>query len=146
MRTYIIGIAGNKNSGKDTVASIINYIFAKGINKVDYNDWYINKEIYDKEYYHRIIHFADGLKDVLSIIYNIPRSCFEDRKYKDDYYYCLNTNSFVDSDIAIKRNYNIIDINKLTRYHTLSDELEPYNESYNLIKLRSLMQYFGTDV
>ena len=73
MKNYVIGIAGQKHSGKDTVASMINYIFAIGISRVSYSDYLIRKASIEYTYKDRIVHFADGLKDVLSIIYNIPR-------------------------------------------------------------------------
>ena len=36
---YIIGIAGAKNSGKDTIANIISYIDNVGLSKATYRGW-----------------------------------------------------------------------------------------------------------
>ena len=63
MKNIIIGIAGQLNSGKDTVASMINYIHQQGVTKASYRDWQISQSHYDINFKHKIIHFADPLKD-----------------------------------------------------------------------------------
>lgn len=146
MMNYVIGIAGEKNSGKDTVASMINYIFAKGVTQANYSVYVISKAKYDNTYADRIYHFADPLKQVLSVIYNIPIECFYDRKYKDEYWYCFNTGAFLDTKTVIRSNYNIIEINDLTKLNTLKNELCDNKNKSTVIQLRTLMQYFGTDI
>lgn len=146
MKNYIIGIAGHKNSGKDITASMINYIFAVGVTKAKYMEWRTKRESFDATYADRIIHFADPLKDILSTLYNIPRSCFDDRKYKDEYWYCFKTNSFLDTKTVSGPGYNIIDYKNLNEHNTIKDELNTYDEMSNVIKVRTLMQYFGTDI
>lgn len=146
MKNFVIGIAGVKNSGKDTVASMINYIFAAGVSKAKYQDWVIKQAIYDNNYKDRIIHFADPLKDILSILYNIPREYFDDRKYKDELWYCLNTNTFIKN--ANQRPGNevaIIHIYTLKSF-SLNTYLRFNNDKLVCIKLRTLLQYFGTEV
>lgn len=140
---YIIGINGNKNSGKDTVASMINYIFAVGITKSNYSEWITKRVKYDLSYSDRIIHFADPLKDILSILYNIPRKYFDDREYKDELYYCINGNNFVDIK-KIKSNNNIITINDLEQFGY--NNCIKRNDELIFIKLRTLMQYVGTNI
>lgn len=146
MKNFVIGIAGVKNSGKNTVASMINYIFAVGVSKAKYQDWVIKQAAYDSNYKDRIIHFADPLKDVLSIIYNIPRKYFDDRKYKDELWYCFNTNSFIEN--ANQRPGNevvIVRIDTLKSF-SLNTYLKVNSDKLVCIKLRSLLQYFGTEV
>lgn len=145
MMNYVIGIAGEKNSGKDTVATMINYIFAKGVTQANYSDYVISKAKYDNTYADRIYHFADPLKQVLSIMYNIPIECFYDRKYKDDYWYCFNIGNFLDTKTVEKSKYNIIDI-KCLNNNSIKEELANHIFSFSVIRLRTLMQYFGTDV
>lgn len=147
MKSYIIGIAGKKNSGKDTVASIINYIFAKGITATTYRDWLLYKESRDAAYKHRITHFADALKDCLSIIYHIPRQYFDDREYKDNMYYNLRTGEFVRKDRVTQRgdHYFVIDIETLNN-SSIREQIETYDELFPLITLRTLMKYFGTNL
>ena len=87
MKECIIGIAGHKNSGKDTVASMINYIFVTGITRSNYADYVIRRKSIDISHKDRIIHFADSMKDAMSIIFSIPRSAFDDRVKKDNEYW-----------------------------------------------------------
>ena len=147
MKSYIIGLAGKKGSGKDTVASMINYIFAVGITKAKYSDWILKRTSYDETYKDRIIHFADSLKDCLSIIYNIPRKYFDNNKYKDKMFYSLTNNKLVGNINIFNRidNFNIID-NEVLKHSSIKDKLETYDELNNVITIRTLMQYFGTEV
>ena len=147
MKSYIIGLAGNKNSGKDTVASMINYIFAVGATKAKFAEWILKRVSYDETYKDRIIHFADSLKDCLSIIYNIPRSAFDDRHMKDEMYYSLISGNFISREIvnAYNSDYNVI-TNEILKHSSLKDELETYDELHHVITIRTLMQYFGTEV
>ena len=147
MKSYIIGLAGKKGCGKDTVASMINYIFAVGATKAKYSNWLVKRVSLDKTHKDRIIHFADSLKDCLSIIYNIPREYFDNRKYKDEMFYCLTTGKFIsEKDIErFKHGFNIITINTL-KNSSINYELETYDKLIPVIKIRTLMQYFGTNI
>lgn len=146
MKNVIIGIAGHKGCGKDTVASMINYIFAIGISKANYSDWITKRASIDNSYSDRIMHFADALKDVLSIIYCIPKKCFYDREYKDELYFNLKSYTFFKK-TSVENNQNaiVIDINML-KDSTINHILKHSNDKIVFIKLRTLMQYFGTDV
>lgn len=151
MKSYVIGINGKANSGKDTVATMINYIFSVGVTKANYTNFVIMKRSVEVEYADRIIHFADSLKDVLSIIFNIDRKYFDDRKYKDDYYYSLTTKEFVPEKlIKYKDTDYLIITNKLLKLFEsnggLANIIDHGTHSFKFIKLRTLMQYFGTDV
>lgn len=147
MKSYIIGLAGNKNSGKDTIASMINYIFAVGVTKAKYSDWVLKRASYDETYKDRIVHFADNLKDCLSIIYGIPRSVFDDRKMKDEMYYSLTTGKFIDKQAVTQRGDGFYVLtNEILKHSSIKDELETYDELNPLITIRTLMQYFGTEV
>ncbi len=143
MKQILIGIAGTANSGKDTVASMINYIHHYGVTKASYSNWLASKILYDDNFKHRIIHFADALKDCLSIMYNIPREYFDDRKKKDEEYYLLNERRFVDKN-SFKDKYYEITFESLGDY-SLNEII--YDDITNIgIKLRTLMQYFGTNI
>lgn len=147
MKSYIIGLAGNKNSGKDTVASMINYIFAVGITRAKFSDWMLKRVSYDETYKDRIIRFADNLKDCLSIIYNIPRCAFDDRMMKDEMYYSFATGRFINKQVVIQHpnDYNVI-TNEVLKHTSLKEEFETYDELRHVITIRTLMQYFGTEV
>lgn len=146
MKKFIIGIAGVKNSGKDTVASMINYIFAVGITRASYADYLIKRTSIDNTYKDRIVHFADGLKDILSYLYNIPRNMFDERHSKDNMYYNLKSCKFLpDYVVENKPDTEIITIDRLNSF-SLNTILECTKDKSVYIKLRTLMQYFGTNI
>lgn len=146
MKDCIIGIAGCKNSGKDTVASMINYIFATGITRSNYADYVIRRKSIDISHKDRIIHFVDSMKDVMSIIFSIPRSAFDDRIKKDNEYWDYFNRKFVTFGEVIRdKNYYIVDNiidNNLS--NIIQRSIAKQQNLY--IKLRLLMQYFGTDI
>lgn len=147
MKSYIIGIAGQKNSGKDTLVSMINYIFSAGITRANYSDWITKRITYDNKYQNRIVHFADSCKDALSIIFSIPRVLFDDRKYKDDLWYCFTSGNFVEDNIVNRVNDTHINITiDMLKNNSLSDIIKNNIGKFIYIKIRTLMQYFGTDV
>lgn len=61
---------------------MINYIFVTGITRSNYADYVIRRKSIDISHKDRIIHFADSMKDAMSIIFSIPRSAFDDRVKK----------------------------------------------------------------
>lgn len=133
----IIGIAGTLNSGKDTAASMINYIYYKFDNH-SYADYISDILKYDSILKYTNIHFADNLKKVLSIMFNIDINYFYDRDFKDNYYYVFSEREF---------------IKELNNYKEItSDDLKIMPLSCYIvkpdacIKLRTLLQYFGTDI
>lgn len=65
----VIGIAGEKLSGKDAVFKIIR----------NYNVMFQNKK------------FSYNLKNILSILIGVPLSRFEDTKFKEEFYYNTKT-------------------------------------------------------
>mgnify|MGYP004564357245 CR=1 FL=1 len=138
----VIGISGKLNAGKDTVASMINYIHKIGVNNATYAEWLIRKNSFDETYKDRIVHYADNLKDIISILYSIPRHLLDDRDFKDKLYYCINNNSFY-HDYDIKDKKYIITIDDLEAIN-----LKAYIDTYPVvyIKLRTLLQYIGTNI
>ena len=146
MKECIIGVAGRKNSGKDTVASMINYIFATGITRSNYANYVIQRKSIDISHKDRIIHFADSMKDAMSIIFSIPRSTFDDRVKKDNEYWDYFNRKFITfGEVIRNKNYYIVD-NIID--NNLSNIIQrSITKQQNLyIKLRLLMQYFGTDI
>lgn len=156
MKNCIIGIAGQKQAGKDTVANIISYIFRVGLAKANYTDWYKNlasNSVYAEQ---KKIHFADVLKQVLSLIYDIDIAYFNQHKYKDDMWYCLDTGKFISEEEVNNKVYHRIDINKLDQLMypgssikvtlAMNINIGHRGQMFNVIKLRTLLQYFGTDI
>lgn len=135
----ILGISGKAGAGKDTLASMILYIDKVGVAKANYRQWFANNKIVPEPNIN-LYHFGDYLKKVCSIIYNIPIEYFHSRLYKDSYWYCINEHTFYNDDSA-------------DRYYKVTiDMLENNNLAYYInkfkvvIKLRTLLQYFGTNV
>lgn len=132
----VIGIAGNINSGKDTVASILNYLFVVGKHKAKYSDWLIKQKVYDKNYSNRVIHFADSIKDNLSTIFGVSRELFDDRKYKDELWYVPSTGKFI-------KEKDVKDEHIKFTLETQSEAL--YNKNV-IVKLRTLIQLYAEHI
>lgn len=150
MKSFIIGITGAKNSGKDTIASIINYIFAVGTTRATYSDYLIKKVKIDNTYSDRIVHFADNMKDVMSIMFNIPRAAFDDRNKKDNEYWDYFGNCFINFAGVMRddKSFIIHNTDELDKDSTLADAVNwcDKEDKHLYIKIRTLMQYFGTDI
>lgn len=150
MKNFIIGIAGAKNSGKDTIASMINYIFAVGIASANYANYIIRKSNTDNINSDRIVHFADNMKDIMSIIFGIPRDAFDDRTTKDKKYWDYLNKRFVSFTNVMKdkNSFIINNTDELLYPNTLSEIIRTaIKEDKNIyIKVRTLMQYFGTNI
>lgn len=150
MKSFIIGISGAKNSGKDTIASMINYIFAVGITRATYGDYLIKKVKIDNTNADRVVHFADNMKDAMSIIFGIPRCTFNDRQKKDNAYWDYFNKTFVSFADVIRDNdaFVIHDTDELYYTKPLSEMIKSAMEEHRhiYIKIRTLMQYFGTDI
>ena len=143
-KRVIVGIKGHKGSGKDTIASMIHYIMAVGTTAATYDNWEIADKVTKDELDVPTIHFADKIKDDLSLMLGINRECFDSQEYKDNKYYHIRTGSFKTAKMI--REFPIPEI-------TLSDLKENnfanWVNSYNkdcVIKLRTLMQYYGTEI
>lgn len=150
MKSFIIGITGAKNSGKDTIASMINYIFAIGVTRATYGDYLIKKVKIDNTNADRVVHFADNMKDAMSIIFGIPRCTFNDRQKKDNAYWDYFNKIFVSFADVIRddKAFVIHNTDELYEDATLADVITWCNkeDKHLYIKIRTLMQYFGTDI
>lgn len=140
----IIGIAAEKQVGKDTVASMITYICNVGVLRCNFRQWTL---AYDKPgiaKFEPVIHFADYPKDILSKTFGIERHLFDDIEYKEHKYYLIDKRTFVDTKNKILTNYIIASHNILCTT-SLGVLIDSYNGKV-AITLRTLMQYFGTEV
>lgn len=131
----IISIQGNKNSGKDTVAIFIKYILETPSFLHNYQ---IAKFLKFKSFKNRwfITRYAEKLKEVLSIILNVPVEKFEDREFKENKYFNFETCKFVDnpriiSDTNFNRSVKKGNLNIFTEYD---------------LSVRQILQAFGTDL
>lgn len=138
-KVTIVGIKGFKGSGKDTVASMISYILHDGIMKASYDTWllyHVNNFIENDEI---IIHFADKLKDDISEFCGIDRKLLDKQEIKENYYYNFKTGivstNIKDADYVIN---NALEFDSLSTLLLLNTNVS--------IKIRTLLQYYGTNV
>lgn len=138
-KVTIVGIKGFKGSGKDTVASMISYILHDGIMKATYDTWLIYNKNDFIENDEIIIHFADKLKDDISEFCGIDRKLLDKQEIKENYYYNFKTG-------IVSTNIKDVDyvINNALEFDNLSTLLL-LNTNVS-IKIRTLLQYYGTNV
>lgn len=138
----IIGISGKIGSGKDTIASIINYLLStKELeDSISYEEYLTSQSKYidrDKEF--EIKKFADKLKDVVCILINCTRDELEDQDFKNkelgEEWWYYNTG---DNDYPILIPFLTV--------HSVNDKINKSLLKY-LIKLtpRKLLQLIGTE-
>ena len=163
-KKVIYAISGKANSGKDTIASIILYLSIKGfaddINfEEQYLEWYYNRNKYKS--LHNNLHFADNLKKSLALLFDIDKNVFDDRYKKDNFYLKLSDYELVDKKELIegKELINEKDIEELNNSTIIINEdledmymddyiyhLNKLNYKNIYINIRTLMQYFGTNI
>jgi hypothetical protein len=88
----IIGINGRKNSGKDTVARMIQYATNVSANYVSLEKWLQDTQPFFTDNHimytqfgvdYEIHKFAGKLKEMLSLLLGVPVSMLEDREFKE---------------------------------------------------------------
>ena len=138
-KVTIVGIKGFKGSGKDTVASMISYILHDGIMKTNYDTWLLYHKNGFVENDEIIIHFADKLKDDISEFCGIDRKLLDKQEIKENYYYNFKTG-------IVSTNIKDVDyvINNALEFDNLSTLL--LSNTNVSIKIRTLLQYYGTNV
>lgn len=138
-KVTIVGIKGFKGSGKDTVASMISYILHDGIMKANYDTWLLYHKNEFVENDEIIIHFADKLKDDISEFCGIDRKLLDKQDIKENYYYNFKTGivstNIKDADYIIN---NALEFDNLSTLLLLNTNVS--------IKIRTLLQYYGTNV
>lgn len=135
----IIGIAGKAHSGKDIAASMIMYQLL--VDNPTYIEWhkrhYVTNALLREDL---IIHFADPLKQVLSIITGL--SIKQINENKDKGYYLWDKQELVEDNYP--DDYQLIDIENLSKWW-----LNSFILSHNgkiAISIRTLLQYVGTEL
>ena len=147
MKTKLIAVAGKKGSGKDTVISMIHYINTVGT-IASYEGWVKRNASLTGSLSLVKVAFADPLKDILARMFQIPRAYFDDRTHKDLTYFCPHTGKFVTWADIPKFNYLYIGREEYDLFEFadfINSELKVKGK-YIVLKLREIMQYFGTDI
>ena len=147
-RNLAIGIAGHKGAGKDTATSMISYIIRNG-NHAKFNEWLVKCDNVNKETIGRIA-FGDALKEFLANSLNIDIRAFYSQRYKDELWY-----DFEDEKFITDKEINSHKLSENNFYVPITPEslnmsglnMIDYNSprEHHIIKLRTLLQWFGTD-
>lgn len=147
-KPIIIGIAGRKQSGKDTVASMINYMMSVGLAQADYYTWVKKEFVYKNS--NNIIHFADKLKDYCSEIFNIHRELFDDAECKDNKVWSITHQIFIDRKDLDKDRYYELTTEILDQcclnLMVARNSTNRLTKKSTVISLRTIMQYIGTGI
>lgn len=145
MNNLIIGIGGELGSGKDTAAAMINYIISAGLINASYNEFIIRRKSYELTHADKITHYGDPLKQVVSIMYNIPLEHCYSREHKDNLWYCMKERRYLTEAEASMPQYHKVTIDML-KYTSLAVIIEVVHSKTIVIKLRTLLQYVGTNL
>ena len=138
-KPIIIGIAGKAHSGKDTVANMLMYQAL--VNDSTYLEW-VKKHYFTNSLLRDdlVVHFADPLKRVISIIFNIDIDTIN--KNKDDKFYLYDKQEFVQA--VVNNEYRIVTIKDLSTMN-LNSYIAVYNGKI-AFTFRTILQYIGTDL
>ena len=129
----IIVISGLKNSGKDTVADMLQYCLSVPESFRKY--WMYRHYRYAFNSTYEKVAFADSLKDTLSVLFGIPVEKFYERDFKEHFYIkgleiTDTPDNILDEDSFIKM-LNKKDFSFLKTH---------------FITIRQLLQCFGTEI
>lgn len=91
----LIGVYGNCRKGITDVISMINYITYNGTVRSTYANFLETRKRIDDIYRDFIIGVDDSVKDVISTLYNIDRSIFDDERKCIESWYLLDDRKFV---------------------------------------------------
>lgn len=137
-----IAFNGSKDSGKTISAKIFNYLITCELWEDTPSFKEFKNNIQDIES-SRILSFATNLKRVLSIILGIDINRFNDRDYKDNFWFNPYSRKFISN---TKLNERILTKRtlKIENYHQIRYDI--FNDEDVYIRLRLLLQWFGTDI
>lgn len=129
----IIVISGLKNSGKDTVADMLQYCLS--VPEPFRKYWMYRHYRYAFNSTYEKVAFADSLKDTLSVLFGIPVEKFYERDFKEHFYIkgleiTDTPDNILDEDSFIKM-LNKKDFSFLKTH---------------FITIRQLLQCFGTEI
>lgn len=137
-----IAFSGAKDSGKTISAKIYQYLYIsllwdEGPSFEEFKDNINIIELLDG------LSFATNIKKILSIILDIDIKYFNDRDYKDKFWFNPYSRSFISEDKLKER------VNKrrtLVCQDTEQIKYNSFNDEDFFVRLRTIMQWFGTDV
>lgn len=136
----IISIQGLRNSGKDETTKYINYLLN---NPKCLHHYWIGKLLKFKTLYNRwsVDKYASKLKKMLAILINVDEERFEDRIFKEQYYFNFTKYELLhESDVPKRKKLSDKLFNK-----ELSRQNDRVAIDY-ILSIRQLLQFFGTEV
>lgn len=136
----IISIQGQKGSGKNQVAEYLNYLL--NTPKLFHHYW-LAKLLHFKTWKHdwKITSYATPLKKMVAILLNVPVERFEDRDFKESWYFDFNEYKFYHK--------YILDKSHIIPDKEFSRQLKKGNLDIILkyrLSVRQILQCLGTDV
>ena len=137
MQNKIIAVAGYKNSGKNTVASMLQYLY----NSPKFLHNYIGYKLFAKFYTKgnfKVTSFAYPLKRTLSALLNIDISKFEDRIFKETYFIYF-------PDLIITNKPDCAKVISEGKFSRMVNNKDLSFLKTNYITIRQLLQVFGTE-
>ena len=131
----LIAIAGLKNSGKDTVSGMLEYLLNAPKPFKTFFFYNIFRKWPGKW---NTTAFAKPLKDSLSVILHVPIDRFDDRHFKE--------NVFVDLDSMLIIDKSLLDDDDILSENKFSKLIKTETPITGYLSIRQLMQYYGTSV
>lgn len=147
----IIGISGKLQSGKDTIASIIQYLTSKEFSKMSYSSFCLLKERWYNYDNWQIKKFASKLKEIISILTEIPIEDLEKQEVKNralgeewnrTFYKIIDSDNTVLLQTFYKEDAEL-NLAYYEDYHYRTVELIEFKDTP--INVRQLLQEIGTD-
>lgn len=134
----IISFGGFRNTGKDTSASMLQFML--NTPSIFHYYWIFKHfNFLGKFGKYKITSFAKPLKEVLSIILGVPIEKFEDRDFKENYCVDLNT-------LKIEKvNPVITHLMSDKFFSKVAKELDINTIKRHCITIRQMLQYVGTE-
>ena len=150
----IIGVSGKKQSGKDTIGKIIQYLTSESRSIMSYEEYQTSQSKFRYDSKFEIKKFADKPKDMVSVLIDCTREQLEDETFKNTelgeewekwywYYYKMQTNK--NSTGRVSKYYNTqkeceADFIKLSKTFDIS-----LSFTYERLTPRKLLQLIGTN-
>lgn len=138
----IIAFSGLKGVGKDTCASMLEFLF--NTPKIFHSYfWYKHQNLIPKKKSCIKIAFADPIKEMLCSLLNMQRWEFESRNIKENCIVCLSNLIKVYTNGCGLDLYNLLSDAKFSK---IAKEWNPDLSKQYYLSIRQIMQLFGTEI
>lgn len=133
----LIAISGLKNSGKDSVSSMLQYLLS--VPKIFRFYWIYKLNLPFIKMYKKIA-FADPLKEMLANLLNVPKAWFNNRNFKENIF--IDFNGF---ELFLRESVPEDKILSDNKFNKIIKSGELFVDKYYL-SIRQLLQYWGTEI